>query len=220
MSLKETLQRGMAFVADLGDFIPERERQRALQLRKDFAEQEQQLFERALQTRNRADAEALQQTAALAPEIDARGERLRNNELQRTIGLQNNVTANTGQILDTAGGVQANLIDTQGRNNVQQINAGFAGATDLRQTEIDGELAKLGQGRQAMQDQFGHERAMTGMFIGQTPLAEQSFGTALTMQQNQHDLIRELVERSRPTGWDRFAQIAGPLGIGLASLAS
>jgi len=219
MSLQESLKRGLAFVDELANYGSERQRQRALQLKKDLAAADQEILQRTLSVRNAADARAQQQTAALAPAVDARDETKRNNEVNRTITMQKAITANTGQTLNTAGDVQANLIGAQGDSAVRQINAGYAGAGGLRRTETEGQLAVLDRGRQAMQDQYGHERAMVTPFIGATPLAEQSFGTALTMQQNQHALIRDLAQMSRPTGWDRALQALGPTALAIAAFS-
>jgi hypothetical protein len=200
---------------DLANHGSKRQHERALKMRREFASLEQDLLARGYAIRNEADLRGQQQTAALAPAVDARDETKRNNEVNRTITLQNATTANTGRTLNTAGDVQANLIGAQGDSAVRQINAGYAGAGGLRRTETEGQLAVMDRGRQAMQDQFGHERAMVTPFIGSTPLAEQSFGTALTMQQNQHALIRELAEKAKPTVMQGVLQLA-PLALALA----
>lgn len=214
MSLQESLKNSIALIHELANYGSERQRREALQLKKDLAAADQEILQRNLSIRNEADARAQQQIAAAAPAVDARDETKRNSEVNRTITLQRAITDNTGRTLNTAGDVQANLIGAQGDSVVRQINAGYAGAGDLRRTETEGQLAVMDRGRQAVQEMFGHEHAMVTPFIGSTPLAEQSFGTALTMQQNQHALIRELAEKAKPTVMQGILQLA-PLALAL-----
>lgn len=222
MDFLDAIREGITAISELGGIPGQVQDERVLKLRENLFSMQQRFEAAAAEAEAKRQRQDLVTTERLAPGVDARDRTKRNDELIRTLQLQDAQTRSAGSLAQTVGGVQRGNIEATADGSVRGIDATYRGAQGLEVTRGDVDIKRMSHQNQAalqaLAVQRAHETGMMDRFIGQTPLAEQVFGSAAQMQGNQHGLIRDLAQMAQPTGIGRALGYVNDLGRTAAAL--
>ncbi len=215
MSFMKGLQDAYRGFVDITS-IPEQQRtQRQIQHAQEWVKLNEDIQERATARAAKADQAGLRQAAELAPAAFELDKRRRDDEARRTAAQQQQQFSHTVGVLGEV---------LQGRNALQEgqfsgqrglIDAQYDGAGSLVRTQGDIDLRKLQAAQQALGTTQGHERDITGMFVGQEALVPQAIAATRGMQTERLAHEFRLAEMYRPNLAVQALIAAAPLAIAL-----
>jgi len=203
MDFLDAIKGGITAINEIGSIPEQVQNKRLLELRENLLSMQQRFQAAAAKDAAERQRQDLVTIQGLAPAIAARQKAEKDDEILRTLRLQDAQTRNAGSLAQTVGSIHRGNIEATADGSVRGIDATYSGERGLAATRGNIDLRKMGlQNQAALQTltaQRGHETGMMDRFIGQTPLAEQVFGSAAQMQTAEHDLIRDLARMAQPS---------------------
>jgi hypothetical protein len=181
---------------------------------------------RELQRETDADADKRAQVQALfterlAPQVAAREERAKDEELQRSRTAYADTVGGTIDVTRATADARGDLMDRQADGSVRAIGAEYGGRGQLARTiggvNLTAQESQQRAAMQALQGTQGHEMAMANKFIGDGALVPQAIDAVRGMQTERFGLMRELAQMNQPSVFERAVSTVGPFAVLLAS---
>lgn len=126
------------------------------------------------------------QTRELAPEVERLKETAKQNDFNRSEIARRGQTGDTIAVINATADGRGRLEDKLGSNRLT--------AQESQQQAV----------LNALYLAAGHDKDITGMFIGDKPMVPQYLNTAREMQTERIGLMRDLAQMNQPTGFERF----------------